>query len=227
MNFTIPRNDSTEFLIYIWKIIDVPEIRINELLFKITFEFFLLPPEKALKFIHNSIKNQHLKKNKLDYLSLSQALYENLSVWHKSRKNEIFSRLEKKRKKKLAYIATKDDDIDDFNILIKAFSEKGTSNRAATVANTDLNVIEFDHKNGKIKIEVKGSRKESYFIEINSKEKILRHDCHDFITRRAENKKFCKHLVKLFLFLKERNEEATLNFLKLISENINNWDFSG
>ena len=226
MNFTVPRNNSSEFLLYIWKIINVPEVGINDFIFKISFELFLLTPEKALKFIQNSIKNQYLK-NAQGRLSLSQDLCENLSLWQNSRKDEIFSKLEKKRKKTIANMSTKDDETHNFSIFIKAFSDQGTSNRAATVANDAFNIIEFDPKKGLIQTKVKGLKIESYFIEINLKEKTIRHDCHDFLTRRAENKKFCKHLVKLFLFLKESNEEATLNFLKSISENTDEWDFSG
>lgn len=227
MDFKIPRNSLSELIIYLWKIIDIPEISINDLLFKISFELFLFPPEQASKFIKNSIKSQLLKKNANEYISLSKNINKQFLIWQKSRRDDISVKLNELRKTKSAKRSTEVDYRSNFNVIIKAFSEKGTSNRAATVPNAALNIIEFDVKKGKIYSEVKGSKEESYFIEISSKEKTLRHNCHDFLTRRAEDKKFCKHLIKLFLLLNERNKEATLCFLKSISENINDWDFLG
>ena len=40
-------------------------------------------------------------------------------------------------------------------------------------------------------------------------------------------KKFCKHLVKLFLKLKESYEDSVLDFLEKMVQNINKWEFSG
>ena len=56
-------------------------------------------------------------------------------------------------------------------------------------------------------------------------EKILKHDCHDFQTKRAQNKKFCKHLAKLFLLLKEKDEKRATLFLENITKDVNKWDF--
>ena len=71
-----------------------------------------------------------------------------------------------------------------------------------------------------------GTKEESYNISINTNDKIIKHNCHDFETRRSQEKKFCKHLVKLFFLLKDENQEQTEQFLSRIGENIDDWDFT-
>ena len=110
---------------------------------------------------------------------------------------------------------------------MKAFLDKGTINKTVSISDEDFAITEFSFEKGIIKTEVTGSKKEPYLIEINTKNQKLIHNCHDFETRRLENKKFCKHLAKLFLLLKEKDEESATNFLSEIAENINKWEFTG
>ena len=67
--------------------------------------------------------------------------------------------------------------------------------------------------------------KTPYIIEISTIEKVLKHDCHDFEAKRAQNKKFCKHLAKLFLVLKDKDEIVATTFLENITKDINKWEF--
>ncbi len=76
-----------------------------------------------------------------------------------------------------------------------------------------------------MKAEVQGSQKIPYNIDINISEKVIKHNCHDFRTKRAVNKKFCKHLAKLFLLLKIKNADLASYFLESITKDINNWNF--
>ena len=94
------------------------------------------------------------------------------------------------------------------------------------ISNSDLNIDEFNPNKGTIKVSIAGKKEESYYITIDINKKNLLHNCHDFQTRRAQNKKFCKHIAKLFLLLKEKNEKDAEYFLNQIAENINDWDFS-
>lgn len=226
MNLAIPNKDVSEFLLYIWKIIDLPKVSINDLLYKISFEFFLLPPEKALNFIQNSIKNNLLKKDVNETIALSPNLNKKCENWQQQRKNIISKKININKKKPSYEKSVKEEKGSNFNTLLKAFLDKGTINRAATVSNSAFNLKEFDLNKGIIKAEVTGTKEDLYFIEINTKKKILTHNCHDFHTKRSEKKKFCKHLVKLFLLLKEKNEVYTSSFLKSISDNINEWEFT-
>jgi len=45
MNFAIPRKSETDFLLYIWKIIDLPMISKNDLIYEISFKLFFDSPE--------------------------------------------------------------------------------------------------------------------------------------------------------------------------------------
>ena len=74
MNFAIPRNDVSEFILYIWKIIDIPYISISDLLYRVSFDLFLLCPEKAIEFINTAIENKLLLKDANNIISLSQNL---------------------------------------------------------------------------------------------------------------------------------------------------------
>lgn len=217
MKFTIPYNNDSELLLYIWKVIDLPNISMNELLYKISFELFLLSPEEALEYLQRWIKSNFLEKDDNNNLQLPQNSYKKLKNWQLKRKEIIIS--------KLNLI----DDFEaeksaNFSTLLKSFLDMGTINRAATISNDAFKIDIFDFKKGLIKAQVAGSKEKSYNIEIDTKNKILNHNCHDFKTQRAENKKFCKHLARLFLLLKEKSD--CIKFLNDIAENINEWDFS-
>jgi len=73
----------------------------------------------------------------------------------------------------------------NYNTLLKAFLDKGTINRAAILSDENFNIKEFDYNNGIITVEVVGIKESSYNIEINTKNKTLVHNCHDFQERRA------------------------------------------
>jgi len=78
MNFKIPRKNPSEMLLYIWKIIDLPNISMNDLLYTISFELFLLTPNKAQEFVQTSIKNNLLEIDGKNTLSLSEPLKKTL-----------------------------------------------------------------------------------------------------------------------------------------------------
>ena len=225
MNFAIPRNNPAEMILYIWKIIDLPTITEDDLLFTISFDLFLLSPQKAKELIHSSIENNSLEKHDKDILSLSRNLKKNLENWQLERKEAILTKIIQSKKKDKALNNFQKDKVSIFNTLLKAFLDRGTINRTLSISEEDFNIIEFDFERGFIKADVSGSKKESYRIEININNRELIHNCHDFQTKRAENKKFCKHLAKLFLLLKEKKEESAVGFLREIAEHINNWKF--
>ena len=118
------------------------------------------------------------------------------------------------------------DETTSFSILLKSFVERGTINRAANISSTDFDIKELDITKGVTKSTVSGSKEESYYIEIDINKKLLKHNCHDFETRRSKNKQFCKHLTRFFLLLKEKNKDSAEFFLKDLAENIDKWEFS-
>lgn len=226
MNLAIPREDNTELLLYLWKIIDLPYITLNNLLYKISYDLVLIPPDKASIFVKDCLSNKLLTKDDNGKLSLSTSLNEKIIAWQKERKNEI---LEKKNTAKKTVQMTsiiEKDETTSFSILLKSFVERGTINRAANISSTDFDIKELDITTGVMKSTVSGSKEEPYYIEIDINKKLLKHNCHDFETRRSKNKLFCKHLARFFLLLKEKNKDTAEFFLKDLAENIDTWEFS-
>jgi len=113
----------------------------------------------------------------------------------------------------------------EFKSLLKKFTDVVTLSRAAVLEENAFTIKEADLERGIINALVIGPSSKEYLIEIDSNLKLLRHNCHDFETKKAENKKFCKHLTKLFLILRSKDEQATEALLKNISENIEKWEF--
>ena len=224
MNFSIPRDKESELLLYIWKVMDLPYLSEEELLYALSFDLFLVPPEKAQALMKKSLNNHLLKKDKNSLISLSDDLENKLNEWNDRREAEIKRNLSEKKnltKKKETAIKSK------FGPILKAMADKGSINRAVAINNDAVNLLDIDFDIGQIKAEISGTKEKPYKIEIDSKKKILIHDCHDFVTRKSKEKKFCKHLIKLFLKLKETDEESALDFLEKMTQEINKWEFSG
>lgn len=226
MNFSIPRNNNSEMLLYIWKIIDIPTISQNDLLYKISFELFLFPPNEAISFIINCLDNQLLVKDNNLNFTLSKNLNQQLKNWQKKRKKAVLKKIVSSKQITQIQSDTGKEKSTNFNVLINSFTDKGTLNRSVSISDTAFEILECDSAKGILKSRVKGSKEESYIIEINTKKKLVCHNCHDFVTRRADNKKFCKHLTKLFLLLKDKDETIAEFFLSKLAENINTWDFT-
>lgn len=226
MNFAIPRNNNSEMLLYIWKIIDIPTISQNDLLYKISFELFLFPPNEAISFIINCLDNQLLVKDNNLNFTLSKNLNQQLKNWQKKRKKAVLKKIVSSKQITQIQSDTGKEKSTNFNVLINSFTDKGTLNRSVSISDTAFEILECDSVKGILKSRVKGSKEESYIIEINTKKKLVCHNCHDFVTRRADNKKFCKHLTKLFLLLKDKDETIAEFFLSKLAENINTWDFT-
>ncbi len=225
MSFSIPRNNINEMVLYIWKIIDLPYISQDDLIFKISFELFILAPDKAKNFINNCIKDNLIIKDEKHNLKLSKVLSDKLINWQNERKKIILEKINSRLKISKIEDEPSKNGLSNFNVLLKAFTDKGTLNRSVSISNAAFDVLKFDAERGIIKATVTGSKEESYIIEININEKVIRHNCHDFETRRANNKKFCKHLTKLFLLLKEKNDSSTEFILNEIAVDIDKWEF--
>ncbi|MHA1526532.1 MAG: hypothetical protein ACTSQD_05830, partial [Promethearchaeota archaeon] len=192
---------------------------------EISFKLFFDSPEKANLFIDKTIKNKILVKDDNENLSLSQNLKKNLQSWQIKRRKTIVNKIINRNDETSVKNNKIFENDSNYNTLLKAFLDKGTINRAAILSDENFNINEFDHKNGIIRAEVVGVKESSYNIEINTKNKTLVHSCHDFQERRAADKKFCKHLAKLFLILKDKDSVSALNFLREIAENINEYKF--
>jgi len=225
VNFAIPRNNDSEMVLYIWKIIELPFISLSDLIYELSFELFLFSPNGASQFIQKVVDNNFLIEISSNMFKLPPNLELKLNNWHKKRKVQISKKIESSKKETQEIGNFNKNNLNKFNTLLKAFLDKGTINRAVTVSDSAFKIIKFDPKSKIIKAEVKGSIDAPYNIEISINDKFIKHNCHDFQTNRAKNKKFCKHLAKLFLLLKKKNEKSASFFLESITNEINNWDF--
>jgi hypothetical protein len=206
MNLANPPNNNPELLLfYLWKIIDLPNISLNSLLFKISYDLFLLPPDKAIEFINSCI--------------------ENIKDWQKSRKNEIKRNINSVNKIYQLKNTNEKGKSTRFSYYLKSFVEKETLNRAVRVTDKSFDIKELDFNKGVILATVSGSKEDPYIIEIDMNKKYLKHDCHDFETRRSKNKQFCKHLAKFFLLVRDSHKASTELFLKKLLENLDDWNF--
>jgi hypothetical protein len=212
-------------ILYIWKIIDLPNIPISELVYKISFDLLLFSPKEASNFVDNAIQEGYLTSSANNKIRLSDELALQLENWHKKRREEISKKINTSKKIIQSMDKTKKSDSKRFNVLLKAFLDAGTINRAVLVSDSAINLFEDDPRSDSIRAEIKGSQKDPYLIEISPISRELKHDCHDFKTKRAQNKKFCKHLAKLFLMLKEKDEERATILLEKITKEINKWEF--
>lgn len=226
MSFSIPRNDLSEMVLYIWKIINLPYISYKDLLYRMCFDFSLYSPNEAKIFINNAIKNNFIIQDNNKDLKLSKDLNSKLISWQKKRKADILGNMNSFIKQIELRTKFEQHGKDKFNILLKGFTDKPTINRAVAVPETAFNLKMNKITDGLLEATVAGSKEEPYRIKINLKSKELIHNCHDFETRRAKQKKFCKHLVRLFLLLKEEDNETATKILRNITENIEKWDFS-
>jgi len=225
VNFAIPRNNNSEMVLYIWKIIELPSISLSDLLYELSFELSLFSPNGANQFIQKVVNNNLLIEVPNNMIKLSHNLEQKLKNWHIKRKAQILKKIDSSKKDTQEIDSFDKNNLNKFNTILKAFLDKGTINRAVTVSDGAFNIIKFDLKSKIIKAEVKGSNDAPYIIEISINDKFIKHNCHDFQTNRAKNKKFCKHLAKLFLLLKKKNEKSASLFLESITNEINNWDF--
>ena len=225
MNFTIPRGNTSEMVLHIWKIIELPKIQQDDFLHIVSFELFLFSPKEANEFINIAIHRGYLIPEGDDQIKLSESLALELNKWHEKRKIHISGKIKDVNDFNDFSNESKNSDANKFKILLKALLDKGTINRAVVESDSAYKFSFLDSAQKIIKAEVQGSQKIPYTIEININEKMIKHNCHDFRAKRAENKKFCKHLAKLFLLLKIQNADLASYFLESITKEINNWKF--
>ncbi|MHA1149280.1 MAG: hypothetical protein ACTSR8_13680 [Promethearchaeota archaeon] len=224
MSLKPPQKADSEFLVYLWKIIDLPRISKTELKYRISFELFLKTPSDASELITRSIQNNLLTLDKEDIVALSPDLQDKLQEWQIKRKKEIMQNIaaQKNSARQVREVKTKKT---SFSVLLKAFLDKGTLNRAASISNNSVNLMLIDPKKGIIKAKISGSKENVYHFEYNKITRTITHNCQDFTNKRLYNKKFCKHITKVFLILKDKQEERAVKFLEYLAEDIDNWMF--
>ena len=224
MDLSIPRKNLSEMVLYVWKIIGLPSVSFQDLVYLLSYKLFLYDTISATEFIDSATEKGYLLKNQNNYLSPSDDLIEKLRKWEIQRKKEISEKLKSiqivKRIEK-----TPKDESNDFTILFRTFVDDATLTRTASILLSDITFVTNNLDKGVIKVQVKGSKEIPYAIEVDLDKKYIHHDCHDYETRKSKSKKFCKHLAKLFLILKDEDEEKATQLLNRIADQINEWNF--
>jgi hypothetical protein len=226
MKISIPRDNPEDMILYTWKIIDLPSISYEDLLYKVIFEYYIFDPKEASLFIDDALTKGLLVSEENSLIRLSDELSQKFKEWQKLRQLKIKENIMNRKKREKVVKGIQINNENNFNHLIKKIADNRALNRAVTISDDALDITIINKKKGVLEAEIKGTSEKSYIVNINIKEQRLLHNCHDFETRRAKAKMFCKHLIKLFLYLKKENEELAIYFLENIINQINDWDFS-
>jgi len=226
MKFSVPRDNPDEMLLYIWKIVDLPYIYYDDLIYKVVFEHFIFMPDEVISFIGDALNKKLLIQDKNTLLRLSNDLNQKFLEWQKIRRIEIKTNSISRKKRNATVKRIQSNNGNKFNQLLKRITDSAALNRAVSLSDDAVEILKVDKNEGFLDAKIKGTKEDSYVVNINVKKKTLIHNCHDFETRRAKSKKFCKHLIKLFLTLKRENEELAVYFLENIIKQIKDWDFS-
>jgi hypothetical protein len=224
MDLKIPRKNTLEMVLYVWKIIGLPSISQEDFIYTVSFNLFLFDSIAAKNFISLAVEEGLILKSPNNILSLSNNLKYKLQKWQDEKKTSIREKLKAIQMVRRIENTPKDEST-DFTTLFRIFVDDATLTRTASILQSDIKYLEKDLDQGIISAKVKGSKEISYSIEINLVNKFIHHDCHDYETRKSKNKKLCKHLAKIFLMLKDENESKTILLLSEIATQINEWSF--
>ena len=224
MDLKIPRKNLSEMVLYVWKIVGLPSVSQEDLIYMLSFNLFLYDISAAKEFISLAIEKGLFLKTSQNDISLSDNLKAKLQEWQIGRKVEIRERLKAIQIVKRIEQTSKEES-NNFTTLFRIFVDDATLTRTASILQSDIKYLKKDLDQGKIKATVKGSKEISYSIDIDLENKYIHHDCHDFESRKSKDKKFCKHLAKVFLMLKDEDENKALILLNEIANQINEWNF--
>ena len=111
-----------------------------------------------------------------------------------------------------------------FEELIQNLTDKSTLNRAESISNNLIRFLKIDKETGLIKAEVQGNSLIPYKLDVNISQKnlydVIYHDCPDYLARKKLNNKFCKHIVKFFYLLNNKDSEFAIYLLNKFNSKI-------
>ncbi len=113
----------------------------------------------------------------------------------------------------------------EFEELFKNFANSNTTNKAASVSNSSIRILEINKQLGFIDAEIQGNSILPYKLSIDISKRnsydVINHNCPDFLARKKPNNKFCKHIAKFFLNLNEQDSEFATLLLTEFNSKIN------
>ena len=93
MDLKIPRKNLSEMVLYVWKIVGLPSVSQEDLIYMLSFNLFLYDISAAKEFISLAIEKGLFLKTSQNDISLSDNLKAKLQEWQIGRKVEIRERL--------------------------------------------------------------------------------------------------------------------------------------
>lgn len=112
-------------------------------------------------------------------------------------------------------------DYSDFEDIIEKLTNKNTLNRVKSIPDKRIRIFRIDKEKGIIEAEIQGNKLIPYKLNINisliNTSRFIDHDCPDYLARKKQNNKFCKHIVKLFYILKNQEYDFAYSLLKKIN----------
>jgi hypothetical protein len=172
MKFSVPRDHPDEMVLYVWKIVDLPYIFKDNLLYNLIFKYFIFTPDKASAFIDDALKQGYLVQDK-NFIRLSNELDQKHMEWQKKRNREIKNNLISRKKRTIAVQKIQINSGDKFNKLLKKIIDSAALNRAVIVSDDAIDIIKVDKAKGVLEAIIKGTKEESYIVNINLEKRIL------------------------------------------------------
>ncbi len=112
----------------------------------------------------------------------------------------------------------------DFEEIIKNLTNKNTLNRLKSISDNCVRIFRIDKEKGIIEAEIQGNQLIPYKLNLNISQKntykVIDHDCPDYLARKKQNNKFCKHIVKFFYVLRNHDYNFAFNLLKEINSKL-------
>jgi hypothetical protein len=104
--------------------------------------------------------------------------------------------------------------------LVEKYVDKATLNRSAALSDSQIHLKRLSSEEGLLICEIAGDKNgnKALRIRIDPEARTVTHRCEEFQQVNLYTKKFCSHLAKLCLFLKEEHPRELLSFLKDISQ---------
>lgn len=112
----------------------------------------------------------------------------------------------------------------NFNELILYFSNLNIDRTRRKIEDVEIKELNISKENN-IDACFRSSSVE-YQLLINFKGKSIKHNCYDFVNNKIYNKRFCKHITKVFIDIRdEKGDEFTASLLYQIYMNLDKWVF--
>lgn len=226
MAFSIP-SDLRGIVLYWWKIIDRPQVVKDHLYNFIAFELYLTTLNKAKKMVEQAIKMGFLQEDdSMEYVSLTKDLQQELESWQIAGREKALKIQEQLEKD---WLSDKKVTINQrYNALLvdlidpAIFEKSGTMRASWIKLESTINDPKIQ---GTARDYDENDNKVVYPFQIDLSDKIIAHNCPDFINLRQSKKQLCDHLGRVIIKLFSSDPEKTVELLETIVHNKSQWRF--